>query len=477
MVADMRTEGTDMPVEPAAETRDGLLTRIRHSIFRGPFNPGTDGERRRAVLNNLVLHIHPSMVPARTIRFTHTWGLGGMCLVLITLLGLTGILMTLVYEPFPGLAHGSVSFLRTEVRFGQFVRNVHHWSANFLVVVVILHALRVFFTGAFHPPRQFNWVLGLLLFFCVLASNFTGYLLPWDQLSYWAITIVTGMFGYIPVVGAWLKALLLGGTEIGAGTLLIFYSFHTSLLPLLILTLMAFHFWRVRKARGVVLPRTPGEETAGNPEKVTTIPHLVLKEGVTALALIAVIFTIAALFNAPLGELANPGMSPNPAKAPWYFLGIQELLLHFHPLFAVLVIPTIIAGGLLILPYLRYDSLEGGVWFHSTKGRKMALTAAVSALVVMPIGIFYNEFLVDFAALAPGWFPVISTGLIPAGLVTAVVAGLYIYMKRRFKASNNEAVQALFVFLLVSYLVLTAAGVWFRGPGMAMVWPWGGPSP
>ena len=121
--------------------------------------------------------------------------------------------------------------------------------------MVVLHLLRVFFTGGFHAPRQFNWVIGLGLLVCVLASNFTGYLLPWDQLSYWAITISTGMLSYIPLAGDWLQRAARGGDEIGQATLIIFYSLHTTFIPVALVVLAGFHFWRVRKARGVVVPR------------------------------------------------------------------------------------------------------------------------------------------------------------------------------------------------------------------------------
>ena len=141
--------------------------------------------------------------------------------------------------------------------FGPLVRGVHYWSANLLVVVVLLHAARVFLTGGYHGPRQFNWVVGVSLLALVLANAFTGYLLPWDQLSYWAITISTGMLGYVPGSGATLQRVARGGDDIGVDTLVLFYTVHTSIVPALLVVLMAFHFWRVRKAGGVVVPPSP----------------------------------------------------------------------------------------------------------------------------------------------------------------------------------------------------------------------------
>jgi len=175
--------------------------------------------------------------------------------VLVMLLLITGILLKLVYEPFPGTAYDSIILIQNDVWFGQLVRNIHHWSANILVIVVLPHMLRVFFTGAFHHPRQFNWIIGLFLFFFVLISNFTGYLLPWDQLAFWAITISTSMVEYIPGVGSWLQKAIRGGSEIGPESLKIFFTFHTTILPACLVILMPFHFWRVRNAGGVVMPR------------------------------------------------------------------------------------------------------------------------------------------------------------------------------------------------------------------------------
>ncbi len=181
--------------------RSGMFERIGQSVTRGPVVPKDDTDRKLIVVNNLILHNRPVRVDARTLRYTHTFGLGGMSAVLFGLLVATGVLLMFVYEPSPGLAYESIVTLQTSVLFGKLVRNIHHWSANFLIAIVLLHLLRVFFTGGFYAPRQFNWILGLLLLCCVLVSNFTGYLLPWDQLSYWAITIVTGMLGYIPLAG------------------------------------------------------------------------------------------------------------------------------------------------------------------------------------------------------------------------------------------------------------------------------------
>ncbi len=361
--------------------------------------------------------------------------------------------------------------LQNTVLFGRLIRNLHHWSGNALLIVVFLHFLRVFFTGAFHAPRQFNWIIGLVLFLLVLGSNFTGYLLPWDQLAFWAITICTGMLEYIPGIGFGLQEMIRGGGEIGPATLSNFFAVHTAVIPACLVILMAFHFWRVRKSRGLVIPRIPQEDPADRGEPVATIPNLIIRELTVAAVLIALIMVVSILFNAPLEAKANPGLSPNPTKAPWYFAGLQELLLHFHPLFAVLVIPLVMFTALFFLPYLRYNADTAGVWFASWRGRRTAIVAVVVGVIITPPTIIADEFLIDFAAWMPGAPAVVSNGLLPAALVLAGIIGFYWLMKRYYAANNNEAVQSVFVLLLVAFMILTVTCIWFRGSGMALMWP------
>jgi quinol-cytochrome oxidoreductase complex cytochrome b subunit len=394
-----------------------------------------------------------------------------MAVVLVMLQLVTGVLLKYAYEPIPAQAYASILRLQGDVLFGQFVRNIHHWSANLLVLVIFLHLLRVFFTGAFHPPRQFNWVIGLCLLLVVLVSNFTGYLLPWDQLAYWGTTICIGMLEYVPGIGPWLQNMIRGSTEIGPDTLRIFFATHTAVLPILIVTLMAFHSWRVRKAGGLVHERSEGDKPGPQPGRVLTMPNLLLRELVVALVLVAVVFVLSALLDAPLGNPANPGLSPNPTKAPWYFAGIQEMLLHFHPAFAVFVIPVLLLGAFLFLPYIHYGETTGGVWFGSQNGRRTATIAAFAATLLTPLVIILDEYVVDFPAWLSGLPLAVSNGLVPAAILLVVVAALYVLMRRAFSASRLEAVQALFVFLVVSFVLLTMTCVWFRGEGMKLLWP------
>jgi quinol-cytochrome oxidoreductase complex cytochrome b subunit len=459
------------PTDAGGE-RPGLVRRVWRSVARQRLRPRDDRDRKRVIINNLLLHFRPVHVPAATIRYTHTWGLGGMSMLLFLVLAATGVLLLFAYEPSPGAAYDSIVTIQREVFFVKLVRNVHYWSANLLIAIVVLHLLRAYLTGAYHGPRQFTWVIGLFLLLCVVIGNFTGYLLPWDQLSYWATTIVVGMIGYVPWIGDGLAGMIRGGPEVGSATLVKFHAFHTTVNPLLIIGLMAWHFWRVRKARGVVIPRAPGAPYDQKPARVLMVPHLLLREFCVGLILVALVMVVSLFFSAPLGDAANPGMSPNPVKAPWYFVGVQELLLHFHPLFAVVLIPLAVAGGLLLVPYLAYEHDASGIFMVSHKGRRLGLAAAVGALVLTPLWVVADERWIDFAAWLPAAPAVFSNGVVPVAVLAALLAGFYAYLRRVRAASNNEAIQTVVVFLMVAFAVLTMTGVWFRGAGMALVWPW-----
>jgi hypothetical protein len=227
----------------------------------------------------------------------------------------------------------------------------------------------------------------------------------------------------------------------------------------------------VRKDGGVVIPCTPDEEVEKKNKRVVTIPNLVIRELTVALVVIAALLLFSANVDAPLEELANPNLSPNPAKSPWYFMGIQELLLHFDPLIAVLVIPVMALAALVALPYLDTDSDSVGVWFRSHKGRWMGLVAASISLLATPLLVIADEYLLDFAGWLPNLSPLISNGIIPLAIILLFLIAFYGSMKKGFGATNNETIQATFILLLVSFIVLTAIGVWFRGPGMALMWP------
>jgi len=465
MGADGRDGGVGPDEAAGSSGSAGLLGRIWRSAFPRRLVARTDRERAQLTRFTFLLHLRPIRLPESTLRWTHTFGLGGSSLVLVAVQALTGILMMLVYRPVPEAAYGSVVQLEGEVLFGSLVRGVHWWAANLLVVVVLLHMARVFLTGGYHGARQFNWVVGCLLLGAVATAAFTGYLLPWDQLAYWAVTVATGMLAYVPVVGDGLQHAVRGGPDVGADTLTTFYTLHTTIVPVALLVLMGFHFWRVRRAGGVVVPPEVGGEATGDERPVLFLPHLLGREVVQALVVVAVVIALGAALGAPLGAPANPGVSPNPTKAPWYFMGFQELLIHLHPAFALLVVPAIVGFGFLLLPYLAADDEPSGAWFLSATGRTTATVAAAGAVLVTAIAIVGDAVTTGRS----GW---LTGGLIPCAVVTALVWGLVRGVRRRWNASRNETIQAVVTAIAVVFTVLTLVGVWFRGPGMNLVWPW-----
>jgi len=296
---------------------------------------------------------------------------------------------------------------------------------------VFLHLIRVFYAGAYKKPREFNWVIGVILLFLTLGLSFTGYLLPWDQLSYWAVTVGTNLVRYVPVIGTGIQDLLIGGDQIGQSTLLRFYVLHIAVLPMAVVVALSIHIWRVRKD-GFAVPRSqvggggsfdePGSAGRGpakapealygartrvlgvvDRESVTaeerpvddtvfTWPHLIVRHVVVALGTAAVVLALGVAYAAPLRDIANPNLTPEPAKAPWYFAGLQELLSHFDPLIAGILIPTAAALTLILLPYIDRNP--------DTRARKRKVAIIIFsvmltvAVLLTVIGTFFR---------GPGW--------------------------------------------------------------------------
>jgi len=219
---------------------------VGRSVFRSP-DRVTERDRAAGHWSNFLLHIYPVKVRRKELTFRYSWFLGIISLTLFGSLVISGIYLMFFYVPSPNSAYGNIQSLQTEVAFGQFIRNVHRWSAHLMVVAVAAHMARVFYRGAYKPPREFNWVIGVVLLVLTLLLSFTGYLLPWDQLAYWAVTVGTSMAGFVPVVGGTVEEILLGGPEVGSAALLRFYVLHVAVLPAVAIGLITVHLWRWRK--------------------------------------------------------------------------------------------------------------------------------------------------------------------------------------------------------------------------------------
>ena len=226
---------------------------VWRSIFRQPY-PNDERSRAYAVMNNVFLHLHPVRVRQHAVKFAYTFCLGGLSFFLFLVLTVTGVYLMFFYVPSATLAYTNILDIQSQVTFGLLTRNIHRWGAHLMVFFVFLHMMRVFYHGAYKPPREFNWVVGVILLLLTLLLSFTGYLLPWDQLAIWAVAVGTSMMGYTPVLGDQVRFVLLGSVEIGPSTLIRWYVLHVLALPFVATIFLAVHFWRIRKDGGISGP-------------------------------------------------------------------------------------------------------------------------------------------------------------------------------------------------------------------------------
>jgi quinol-cytochrome oxidoreductase complex cytochrome b subunit len=402
------------------------------SIFRNPL-PSSDLGRSQTTFTNLFLHIHPVKTHVNSLRPLYTLGLGVISFSLFLVLTVTGVLLMFYYVPSVEQAHNRMLDLNGTVAFGTLLRNMHRWAAHGMVFFVILHLCRVFLTGSYKPPREFNWAIGMLLLLLTFGASFTGYLLPWDQLAYWAITVGTAIAGYAPIVGEDVRFLLLGDRVVGQEALIRFYVLHVAVLPLAIALLVGVHFWRIRKDGGLSRPegtdapeardrypealaekleglaprtRTQGTRTFGvmgivrgpfrkigaTPDNtVYSWPHLFTAELFCFALTVLGVLVVALLFNAPLEAPADPTHPPNPSKAPWYFLGLQEMV-SYSAFWGGVGIPTLEVLVLLLLPYLDRSTKGVGVWFsrHRLLANSLFVFFILVNLVLIVVGSFFR---------------------------------------------------------------------------------------
>ena len=357
-----------------------------------------------------MLHVHAPKVRPATLRFRATWAMGLASMVLLLMLTGTGVYLMFYYYPHPDVAFRSMKDLAFVVPFGKVTRNLHRWAAHGMVVTVTVHMLRVFLTAGYKAPREANWVAGVLLWVLTLALSFTGYLLPWDQLAYWAVTVGTNMIGSVPVGGDFLRELVLGDASVGEAALLRFYVLHCVFLPIAIGGIAAFHLFRVRRDGGLVTsehaPPDPASvdpappTDAAQPKKrearlVNAWPHLVYREVVVALVVTAALAALSLWLDAPLEPEADRTRTPNPAKAPWYFLGVQELA-HYSAFWGGVFVPAAMVVGLALLPYLDRAPVALGRTVPRERFRACILFCVMLAFmgVFTVVGTFFR---------GPGW--------------------------------------------------------------------------
>ncbi|MBL8176153.1 MAG: cytochrome b N-terminal domain-containing protein [Bryobacterales bacterium] len=487
-------------------------SRIVETAFRSG-KPETDRTRSTFVFGNVFLHLHSVRTHRWSLRWTTTMGLGIASLAAFLITLVTGVLLMFYYKPFTEVAYDSIKDIHFVVPTGRFIRNIHRWAANVMVVCVILHMARAFYTGAYRKPREFNWLIGMGLLVVTLGLSFTGYLLPWDQLAYWAITIganiaqspreVTDALNITEYFdpGGFQRLLLLGSDMVGPEALIRFYLLHVMILPLVLGGLMAVHFWRIRKDGGLVKP-ADADQRAGTTEEtvypvftdapnrtyhlaaivkgrtsqvgrgpentVPSMPHLFYAElGVLMLTTLVCVL-LGLISDAPLKELANPAVPENPAKAPWYFLGLQELVA-FSAFMGGIGIPSIVLIGLGLIPYLDREKAGTGEWFGGPGGWSLVKQAMIVGFLS---SLAIEAFVIHYGWLRE-WFPNIPqlfiTALNPGTMITAVYGAYSVWLVRKY-ASARAGAMGLFTCFLCGFLVLTVIGTYFRGPNWVFYW-------
>ncbi len=395
------------------------------------FRPRSDRESGDAVVSNFMLHWFPAKVSKASLDWSYSFWLGTASAALLLLLVLSGMPLLFLYVPSVERAYASVKDIEYVVTFGSWIRAVHRLSAHLMVVAVVLHLVRVFLTGAYKngvgrgQRRPVNWVLGVAMLLLTLFLSFTGYLLPWDQLAYWAVTVGTNIASSIPWVGNTIRELLLGGREIDQPTLIRFYVLHVIALPGLLGILFVYHMWRVRKDGGLARADREGvleqkAEAPPGPTKtytllgvargqapairassleardttVNAVPDLVRRAAIVVLGTIAVVGILSVFFRAPLEEPANALVTPNPAKAPWYFLWLQEIVTDTTVHIGSFTINGAFLGGVLLPGLLltvltlwpwwdKSPAAAAGVWLAQSRRRQNLVFLAVCVVILV----------------------------------------------------------------------------------------------
>jgi len=395
------------------------------------WNPPSNKEAGDAIVKNLLLHWFPNKITKGSLSWSYSMWLGTISFVLFLILCGTGLVLMFLYVPSVERAYSSVKDIEYVISFGWLLRSMHRISAHLMVATVFLHMVRVFLTAAYKnggtvgSNRPLNWIIGLVLLVTTLLLSFTGYLLPWDQLAYWAITVGTNIASSAPVVGESIRSFLLGGSIIDQNALIRFYVLHVFFLPTIVLFLFAYHMWRVRKDGG--LAAADREALNQKPEKVapvkaktysllgitngTTVhvqntmvdeerdsvassPNLLRRVLLVSLLTFIAVVVLAIVFHAPLEAPANPTETPNPAKAPWYFLWLQEIVTISTVKIGSFTVNGALIGGILLpgllmalavwWPYRDRTGLNTvGVWFAPERKKQNMIFIAICVLIIV----------------------------------------------------------------------------------------------
>lgn len=327
-------------------------------------------------------HLHPPGIPAEQARFRYTLAAGGLAVFLSLILFITGLLEMYYYVPTPSQAALSIESINILVPFGKLIRNLHFWSAQFLVVVMAIHLLRVILTGASSTKRRFNHLLGLGLFATILLLNFTGYILRWDKGIHWALVVGANLLKTIPWIGDGLYQFVIGGNEPGAATLTRFYAWHIFGLTIGAVILMIWHIFRVRRDGGVATAPSTIDKKQDRIKRSELLSREVLAAIISTIVLLLVALIVPAPIKGPITDLDS---MPSDSKAPWFFLWIQYLLKFGDPFLFGILMPILVIVILGLMPYIMPNTAteDLGHWFPRGNRLTQVLTGVILFAILL----------------------------------------------------------------------------------------------
>jgi ubiquinol-cytochrome c reductase cytochrome b subunit len=365
MIKSLNMQGMRKKVMQAVDSRVRIITagmglNELRAVMRGDPPTEKPNPRYKVHTTSFLFHIRPRYYEAGSTIFTHTFRLGFFTSFFFFVELFTGLILMIYYTPSPEKAYTSILNLMSNVPFGQMLRDIHRLGAEGMVIFTFLHMLRTFLTGSYKKERSFTWLTGVILLGITMLLSFSGYLLPWDQLAYWAVTVGTSMAEAAPLFGNQVNLLLRGAPDIAANGLLRFYLLHVVLLPLAAILVISIHYYKVSREHGISLPASveegdiPPEKKKAAKARIDFIPDLFTHEiFLVSLGLLALVVGVTFIgFHAPLESIANPQVTPLDTEAPWYFWFLQGMLKLGDKTLMGIVLPTIAVILLVGLPYI-----------------------------------------------------------------------------------------------------------------------------
>lgn len=383
-ISDLREKITQAIHERVRAITAGLSVAELRALMRGDPPTEKPNPRYKLHVTSFIFHIRPKFYKKASTIFTHTWRLGFFTAFFFAIEVITGIILMIYYTPSPAEAYNSILNLTSNVPYGKLLRDLHRLGAEGMVIFTVLHMLRTYLTGSYKKERSFTWLTGVVLLGIVLALSFSGYLLPWDQLAYWAVTIGTSMAEAAPIFGEQVNLLLRGAPDIGAGGLLRFYLAHIALFPFLAVLVISIHYYKVSREHSISLPAKyeeddlPEEVKREANRRIDYLPELFSHElFLTSLGIFILVLSTAFFYSAPLEHIANPQQTPLDTKAPWYFWWLQGMLKLGDKSLMGIILPTILVGLLVAVPYIDRNPYR--------KASKRPIAIAVGMLATMAL--------------------------------------------------------------------------------------------